>query len=88
MKRELIAKLHGDFEHLVQHEQDSGVEFWLARHLQKLLGYTRWENFAKVIEKARSACTNAGYSAADHFLDVTKMAGIGSGAQRTARPCR
>lgn len=82
MKRELISKLHGDFEQLVQREQESGVEFWLARDLQHLLEYARWENFSKVIEKARSACENAGYSTADHFLDVTKMVDIGSGAQR------
>ena len=98
MKRELVVKLHGDFEQLIQHEQDSGVEFWLARDLQGLLGYAKWENFFKVIEKARSACQNAGYSVSDHFLDVRKMVDIGSGAQRPLddiapgtriiRPCR
>ncbi|MBI2425603.1 MAG: DNA damage-inducible protein D [Candidatus Hydrogenedentes bacterium] len=82
MKRELIVQLHGDFEQLVKHEEESGVEFWLARDLQSLLGYAKWENFFKVIEKARSACQNAGYVASDHFLDIRKMVGIGSGAQR------
>ena len=79
MKTELIAQLHASFEQLVQTETDSGTEFWLARDLQSLLGYARWENFANVIEKAKIACQNSGYDATDHFLDITKMVDIGSG---------
>ena len=82
MKQELIAQLHASFEQLVQTEQESGTEFWLARDLQPLLGYLRWENFAKVIEKAKNACQNSGYEVTDHFLDVRKMVEIGSGTER------
>ncbi|MCE2914049.1 MAG: DNA damage-inducible protein D [Rubrivivax sp.] len=81
MKREVIVKLLATFEELVQHD-DEGGEFWLARDLQELLGYARWENFAKVIEKARVASAGAGHSPDDHFLDVTKMVDLGSGATR------
>lgn len=63
-------------------ETEGGTTFWLARDLQPLLGYERWENFAKVIEKAKTACTTSGYDLADHFLDSTKMVDVGSGAQR------
>jgi hypothetical protein len=63
---------------LVQTHEDTGVEFWMARDLQEVLGYARWENFAKVIEKARTACKNTGYDESDHFLDVTKMISISS----------
>jgi DNA-damage-inducible protein D len=52
MKKELITRLHGDFESHA-HEQD-GVEFWYARELQELLGYSKWRNFLVVVEKARS----------------------------------
>ncbi|MCG8585752.1 MAG: DNA damage-inducible protein D [Pirellulales bacterium] len=82
MKSSLVAQLHSDFEALVQIEEDTGVEFWMARDLQPMLGYTKWDNFAKVVEKARTACMTSGYDADDHFLDVGKMVPVGSGAQR------
>ena len=81
MKKEVIVRLHASFEELVQHDE-TGNEFWLARELQELLGYARWENFAKVVDKARIACKGSGNEADDHFLDVTKMVDLGSGATR------
>ncbi len=82
MKKELIVQLHASFEQCVQTETESGTQFWLARDLQSLLGYMRWENFIKVIEKARTACRNTGYDVDDHFLDTTKMVDLGSNSQR------
>jgi DNA-damage-inducible protein D len=83
MKCELIAQLHASFEQLVHVEEQTKVEFWLARDLQKVLGYDRWENFAKVVKKAISACEISGYAAKDHFLEITKMVPLGSGAERS-----
>jgi len=82
MKKEIIIQLHGSFEKNVQKDTETGVEFWFARDLQNLLGYSKWENFIKVIEKARTACKTAGYEVADHFPDIRKMVSLGSGAQR------
>ena len=80
MKREIISELYQGFE-AAAIEVD-GVECWSARDLQPLLGYSKWENFSKVIEKAKEACRNAGNSDADHFPDVGKMVSIGSGTER------
>ena len=80
MKKELINRLHRSFEDCAHSE--NGIEFWLARELQALLGYTEWRNFSQVIDKARTACTNAGQQASDHFVDVNKMIETGKGATR------
>ena len=80
MKKETISQLHSNFE-LAVNESD-GVEYWFARDLQWLLGYTRWENFIKVIDKGKIACSNAKQEISDHFLDVTKMVDLGSEAKR------
>lgn len=81
MKKEVIVRLHASFEEQVHKEQD-GSEYWLARDLQELLGYAKWENFARVIEKASTACKGSGYDPPDHFLDVRKMIDLGKGATR------
>ena len=82
MEKEIIAKLHSEFEEIVQVNTDTGAECWFARDIQSLLGYLRWENFEKVIERAKAACTNSGFRVEDHFRDVTKMVQLGSGSSR------
>lgn len=58
------------------------MEFWYARELQPLLGYSRWENFELVIKKAIIACENAGGNVEDHFRGVTKMIRLAKNAER------
>jgi DNA-damage-inducible protein D len=61
---------------------ESGVEYWLARDLQELLGYSEWRNFTTVIDKAKTACEGSCNPPHDHFVGVTKMIDLGKGAQR------
>ncbi|MBJ2349659.1 MULTISPECIES: DNA damage-inducible protein D [Pseudomonas] len=82
MKKDSIAKLHTAFENIVQRHVETATEFWLARELQAVLGYARWENFVKITEKAKASCEAAGSLVEDHFRDVTKMVSLGSGSQR------
>ncbi|QFY43942.1 DNA damage-inducible protein D [Candidatus Methylospira mobilis] len=63
-------------------QTETGVEYWLARDLQQLLGYSKWENFQTVIAKARTACEVSGHAVENHFPDVRKMVIIGSGTER------
>lgn len=59
-----------------------GAEYWLARELAPVLEYARWENFYKVLEKAKEACENSNINVEDHFRDVTKMIELAKGAKR------
>jgi DNA-damage-inducible protein D len=80
MKHELVKSLIEGFEEKAHRNEE--IEFWFARDLQKLLDYTQWRNFLLVVEKAKEACQKAGHEVSDHFADVSKMVGIGSGAER------
>jgi DNA-damage-inducible protein D len=82
MKKELIVQLHTSFEQLVHREEESGVEFWLARDLQDVLGYQTWRSFEQVVEKAVTACQMAGYNPSDHFAEIGKMIPLGKGGER------
>ena len=80
MKKELIAELFEKFEHACYLLQE--VECWSAREMQDILGYSKWDNFLNVIDKAKNACATAGEKLSDHFADIGKMVGLGSGAER------
>ena len=82
MKQEIIQSLTQNFVD-DSTTTESGVEFWMARDLQHLLGYTEWRNFFKVINKAKTACEASGNGISDHFVDINKMVSIGSGAQKS-----
>lgn len=71
MEKEIILSLTANFEDFVQRTED-GVEFWLARDLQELLGYSKWSNFVNVIAKAKIACEVSNQNVSDHFADVGK----------------
>ena len=80
MKKEIIAQLYSAFEQAAL--EVDGVECWSARELQKLLGYSLWQNFTKVIDKAKVTCETVNQSISDHFIGVNKKVELGSGAQR------
>ena len=88
MKTELIRSLTEDFEGHAQ-QTEGGMEFWLARNVQHLLGYAEWRNFSTVINKAKTACEVSGHPASHHFVDVNKMIRLAKGAgQSSARGLR
>ncbi|OJX81759.1 DNA damage-inducible protein D [Magnetospirillum sp. 64-120] len=83
MEKGVISELKRTFERAA-HEA-SGVEYWMARELQVLLDYGKWDNFIVVIEKAKAACEGSGQPVENHFADVGKMVQLGSGSEREIR---
>lgn len=81
MTKNTIQTLTVDFEQCVN-IAEGDVEFWLARDLQQLLGYTEWRNFQNVLIKAKTSCEVSGHIIVDHFVNVNKMVEIGSGATK------
>lgn len=79
--KQQVQTLTATFEGHAQ-QTETGVEYWLARDLQQLLGYGKWDNFQGVISKAKTACEVSGHEVLDHFADVGKMIELGKGGQR------
>ena len=80
MKKEQIQELLGLFENAAYDYK--GIECWSARELQAILGYAKWDNFLKVIDKAKIACESSGVAVADHFAGIGKMIELAKGARR------
>jgi DNA-damage-inducible protein D len=81
MNTDIIHSLTSTFEAHAQ-QTENGVEYWLARDIQYLLGYTKWDNFLNVVSKARTACEVSGNKALDHFADVGKTIQMPKGAEK------
>ena len=85
MDKKTIYAMKNAFAEIVKIIQEEAVEFWYARDWMALLGYDRWENFHKAIERAIDSCKASEIEPADHFRSVTKMVQIGSGAERAVK---
>ncbi len=66
----------------IREEAEDGSEYWNARELAKILGYTQYNKFTNAITRAEEACKNSGQAVSDHFTHVSEMVTIGSGAKR------
>lgn len=81
MKKELVKSLTDTFQDH-SNNTENGIEFWFARDIQQLLGYTEWRNFFKVVVKAKTACEASGNAISDHFVDVNKTIEMPKGASK------
>lgn len=84
MEKEKLVALKASFDEISNTilDDETTVEYWRARDLMPLLGYTRWENFNNAIQRAMESCETSGVNVSDHFRDVTKMVPLGSGSER------
>lgn len=87
LKMTSVTTPHRQTFESIRHNQE-GVEFWLARELAPVLGYQDYRNFLAVIEKARVSAAGAGLEPSDHFGNLTKMVGLGSGSKREVADIR
>ncbi|MFZ4693616.1 MAG: DNA damage-inducible protein D [Verrucomicrobiia bacterium] len=81
MKTEIVQTLTTTFEAHAQ-QTEGGIEYWLARDIQHLLGYTEWRNFTAVITKAKTACEVSGHAIPDHFVEVNKTIQMPKSAEK------
>ena len=80
MEKKMIINYKNKFDE-IRHEENE-VEFWYARELMHLLGYSKWQNFENVLSRAEVACANNGITVENHFAETSKMVTLGSGANR------
>lgn len=81
MDKQMIQDLKLTFDDIM-HVTDDGVEFWYARELQGVLGYSQWRRFSETIERAKLACKNSRISTSEHFADVGKSSPMPNGGER------
>lgn len=72
----------------IRKQSTEGFDFWMARDLATVLGYSEFRNFEPVLLKAKQACFNSSQEVTDHFVEVHEMVEIGSGAKRKRKNVR
>lgn len=85
MDKKRIETIKKQFDDIIQENNEFNIEYWYARDLMPLLGYERWENFDKAINRAILSCNASDIDVSDHFREVTKMVPLGSGANRAVK---
>lgn len=80
-----IKTIMEQYDAIIHETEEFNIEFWYARELMTLLGYERWENFEKAVNRAMSSCNTYGINTSDHFREVTKMIKTGKGAHRPVK---
>lgn len=80
MNNELKLYKEQNFEE-IKHIDKNGIEYWYARELAKVLEYTDWRNFIKVINKAANACVHSGNILNEHLVEVNRVLNVGNNAK-------
>lgn len=88
MSKKQITQQHTATFDGIRQRDEHGNEYWMARQLAPVLDYPQWRNFQQVLDRAKVACQQSGQPVEDHFAEMRKMVGIGSGAQRPVEDVR
>ena len=84
MDSKRVEQIKNQFDVAIQIGKEK-IEFWYARDLMKLLGYTEWRNFEKAISRAIESCASSKVEPSNHFVEVNKMVMLGSNAKRKVK---
>jgi DNA-damage-inducible protein D len=76
----IILKIQNSLDSIKKLDKD--FEYWSARELMEVLGYSEWRKFFGVVEKAKDACVTSGNNSQDHFVGAANIVLTGSGGQR------
>ncbi|WP_174850330.1 DNA damage-inducible protein D [Streptococcus suis] len=85
MEQSKIYRTKEKFDSIVNQTENEFIDYWYARDLMPLLGYERWENFHKAIQRAMNSVETSDTKVSDHFRGVTKMVPLGSGSERPVK---
>ncbi|AZR96474.1 DNA damage-inducible protein D [Streptococcus suis] len=85
MEQSKIYRTKEKFDSIVNQTENEFIDYWYARDLMPLLGYERWENFHKAIQRAMNSVETSDTKVSDHFREVTKMVPLGSGSERPVK---
>ena len=66
----------------IKHVDENGIEFWYARDLMTALGYVKWGNFVKVIDKAKFSAETTNINIFEHFADASKTIKMPKNAEK------
>ena len=87
MDSEISAPHVSPFE-AIRKESEDGSEYWSARDLYKLLGYSTWQKFQYALDQAKKACEKSEQAISDHFNFQVHMIQTGKGATRKTEDYR
>lgn len=65
----------------VKRQSSMGVDYWMAREINEILGYPTWREFESVISRAKTAFAGNGIDASHQIVPTHKLMGVGKGAQ-------
>lgn len=85
MDSKRVEQIKKQFDAVIQNMEEEQIEFWYARDLMKLLGYTEWRNFEKAILRSVESCKSSEIEPLDHFVEVNKLITAGKGAKRNVK---
>lgn len=76
-----IQPMQSDFEQIKKTDAD-GKNYWSARELSNVMGYSTWQKFNRVLNKALQVAQSRGMNISEHFNQTVEMVKLGSGTFR------